>query len=313
MRRDGPATSKSNTKMLHLGMLRQGTTTERIVELLTRKYPDRLSPKTIARALGVNHGSVRSICIRLVRDGRIDRPQQGYYCAFPVAERMPVKDLHLHRIQLKWNDRECCSLGCTPTKVAAEGELEVLPRPGPPFGLKWRLTRGRGSQMMALEIWKDRELRFRWYRTTGTVVLTLRASERPLAHHEFLSFHSFMDGLFRGHYRVPIEVMPVMAQGMHFNYDLPFMRLEGVQDISLKVFRNFWIRMYQKGSQLRIEECMEEELPLVYAVKLMEEMGKRATELAIFREKVKREAIEYELQRKRDEERAEESDQTMFG
>ena len=279
------------------------------MDFLTRRYPDRFTPKSIARAIGGKPDSVRSLCSRLSKRGDIDCPEPRFYCAFPSPEKLPVRDLELHRITLRFNLSDCFASNAPPTFVALE---EPVPSSRPPFNLPWRLTRGRGRQYMVTEVWRDRPMRLRWYRTTGTVTVSLQASERPLGHHDFLAYCQFWDGMFRGAFGKSIDIVPVSVSGIHFNYDLPFMRLEGVQDIGLKVFRNFWIRMYQKGGQLRIEECFEEELPLVYAVRLMESLGREAVELARMREGWKRDLAEYEERKKRDEEAAKDSDQTMF-
>lgn len=240
--------------------LPRGKVARRIV-LECRLEPRRLwTPKKLAGALGLNEGTVRKELRRIIEPKEDGTPPplislgDGHYKAFidtSCLNRVEQPDLELHAIQL-----------CSKLPLNKGWGLGVG---GPPvFGgltaqKRWReVVRSKDGRSMGQHqgeyMWRGRRYFVVVSSTTGSIQVSMSASDNPLKPADLDQFLEHLDPLMEGlglvWRRSDIEV-PLNNVEAHFDYRSLFIGAKN--RVKLKKFRNSWAQIYQKGEKLRME------------------------------------------------------------
>jgi predicted transcriptional regulator len=194
-------------------------TKEKIVRFFRTNWQNCYSPKMVASKLNLNYNTVKNYVIQLSREGYLLRLQRGLYqwggrLTQKQIEKIMAEHIPLfHAIQY----------------VIKGGEGVRMTFPKNPF----------------LSLGMDYKEPVDWQVEEGTILCTIGSTDNPLTPMEAISFNSWLIGYFDG---CEIEV-----RNIGINRDLPGIKLEGIQCVTIREFDNVLYRSYNKGNSLRIE------------------------------------------------------------
>jgi len=174
----------------------------------------------VASRLKLKYNTVRNYCVKLWQDGYLDRIQKGLY---------------------RWGGR------LTQTQVKG-----ILAEHVPLFhGIQYVITGGEGVRMTLPQNpfkilgMDDTRRSVEWQVEEDKILCTVGCTDNCLTPLEIISFDSWLIGLLDGR--------DVEVRNIGINRDLPSIKLEGIQCVTIQEFDNVLYRAYNKGNSLRIE------------------------------------------------------------
>ena len=220
-------------------------------------------PKTLAFELNASYPAVKMALKRMVEDGDVINMGKGMYISrhtvlVPAnhAKFWTEKPLTLHGIKIVTTEREGLS---SVTLSALYNHFNYT-------GHRHKVN----ESITFTEEWRGRLLTITFKERTkkdgnGYIEIFLRSSTKPVHFNEFEAFCGFIEGMF------PNKSLDVWeAQQFGFNWDTQELRLEGVKAITLRAFKNVWLRLYQKSQDLlRVEAHVNVSLPLSEALSVL--------------------------------------------
>lgn len=174
----------------------------------------------VAQKLNLNYNTVKSYINQLSKDGYLLRIQKGVY---------------------QWGGR------LTPKQIK-----NILAESIPLFhAIQYVIMGGRGVRMtlpknpFTLLGMDDTCRSVDWQNEKNDIYCTIGCTDNCLSPLEAISFNTWLIGYFKG---CKIEV-----RNIGINRDLPNIKLEGIQCVTIQEFNNVLYRVYNKGNFLRIE------------------------------------------------------------
>lgn len=191
-------------------------------------------PKTVALKLNSKYNTVKNYCRELWEDGYLERIQRGLY---------------------QWGGR------LSPKQIE-----EIMAEHIPLFhAVQYVIKGGEGVRMTFpenpfLSLGVDHRGPVVWQVEGDTIQCTIGSTDNPLTPLEIISFNSWLIGYFDG---CKIEV-----RNIGVSRDLPNIKLEGIQCVTIQEFDNVLYRAYNKGNSLRIEHHYSGPVNLIDVLKI---------------------------------------------
>lgn len=224
----------------------------------------------IAKQVGEKCPSVRVAIGRLVKKGLVKPTKRGFYvCTGALVENGAVvlAEIGLHGIKLEYR------------KSRVEGGVTSKQASDVTKGANWvtEWVQGdiiagthrhpiNGSITESYE-WAGRVITITTYAKTRAgeevVELWLQASERDLRNGEFMEFISWVQGRYP---YVPLALWRVRQVGI--NWDVRGLHLDGVDKMTLQIFQNMWLTLYNHARFVRVETHMTQNIGLDQAVQV---------------------------------------------
>lgn len=209
-------------------------TEEEIIRFFRTNWQNCYSPKMVANKLNLNYNTVKNYILRLSRDDYLLRLQKGLY---------------------QWGGR------------LTRGQIEKSMAEHIPLfhAIQYVITGGEGMRMTFpenpfLSLGIDHKEPVSWQAEGDTIQCTIGSTDNPLTPLEIISFNSWLIGYFDG---CKIEV-----RNIGINRDLPNIKLEGIQCVTIQEFDNVLYRAYNKGNSLRIEHHYSGAVNLIDVLKI---------------------------------------------
>lgn len=207
-----------------------------IVDYLDKHPNDEFTPKQLAFNLRLNHNTVKSCCFRLFKNGKITKSHRGYYrsviAIFKIDnEGIFYTDILLHGIKIEYRGELCNYIYTTPYLI----------------GYNFTIHRHRINKAPTLsEEWEGRIIKITAHKSL--IEIWLKSSNKPLNHEEFINFNHYLRGKFP-------QILPTQwtIKQLDIGTDTPLLHLKGISEMTLKVFNNLWLSIYQKFDKVRIE------------------------------------------------------------
>jgi hypothetical protein len=184
----------------------------------------------------------------LLDRGLVQNPFRGHYVHVPDAADIladPTGTEGVHGLVIHG-------------KVARETDMVPL------FGPR---QVGPGRYIERVDDWEGRQVRLRWFPSTGSVVIYVPASRLPIPWARMHGFREWLAGRF---YPYPVGQWKAVEIGLNLDYE--GWRMEGVKAVTLDRFDGTVERMYQKTkSMVRHEVHDHRGHSLDQVVKLLKE------------------------------------------
>jgi len=242
-------------------MGKRGELKNKIVNVLTASGTP-WSPKNLAFEIGASHAAVKMALKRMTEEGDVINLGRGMYVSKHTAlvpanhgKFWTEKPLMLHGIKIVTKQREALS-------AVTLNALHTHHN--------YTLHRHRVNHSVTYdEEWRGRKITVTYFERMkdghGYIEVFLRASLKPVSYSEFEAFVGYIEGAFPG-----ISPGSWIVEQLGINWDTTELRLEGVSAITLKAFRNVWLRLYQKSKDLmRVEAHVNVSVTLTEALQVL--------------------------------------------
>lgn len=214
----------------------------------------------------LNHSSVKVNCRRLAHEGKILCPTRGIYRSINTLVRLDnekvfVAELFLHGIKLEYRGELCNYIYTHPYLI---------------HGNYTTHRHKKNHSITHNEEWEGRTVSF----TTHKVLIELfiYCSHKPLSLSEFKEFCQYL----RGKENRITEDQWFVIQHDFGTKDTDLLSMQGIQRISLRIFKNLWITMYNRYGKLRIEaNFVHKELPLDKCLEVYSKFCKSINEVIV--------------------------------
>lgn len=214
------------------------------------------SPKNLAFEIGASYPAVKMALKRMVEEGDVVKLNgRGLYISRHTVlvpanhgKFWTEKPLTLHGIKIVTKQR---------------GGLSSVTLDALRTHHNYTLHRHRVNHSVTFdEEWRERKITVTYFERTkegyGYIEVFLRASIKPVTFSEFDAFVGWLEGAFPG-----ININSWVVEQLGINWDTQELRLEGVSALTLRAFKNVWLRMYQKSQDLlRVEAHVNVSLTL---------------------------------------------------
>lgn len=151
---------------------------------------------------------------------------------------MFYEDLLLHGIKLEYRGELCNYIYTTPYLL----------------GHNYTMHRHKKNHSITLnEDWEGRSVSLTTHK--NLIEIWLKSSHKPLNYDEFTNFNHYLKGKFPQ----ILDSQWVIKQ-IDIGIDTPLIHLKGVSEITLKIFKNLWLSIYQKFDKVRIEARTTQEI-----------------------------------------------------
>lgn len=233
---------------------KRGTVAWKVIHFLRKEIPRTFQPKTIAREIREDPGTVRKALQRMMgrNQSQVVRVDRGWYRAFidgEGARRMERPAPMLHAIQIRVR---------TGGAVSRNGGL-------PPRGGGWF---GENKQTFEDAVWRGRKVTFQFSNSTRVLLVSVQASNDPLAPREFESLRTWLEGRLDGMGYVLTDRAELVT--LEMNQDYHKLSLRDAKSLKLGKFRNAWAQIYEKAKDtVRRELRIHPELELGEAVEML--------------------------------------------
>ena len=193
----------------------------------------------------LNHNSIKVNCIRLSREGKIIKSHRGYYRSINTIFKIDnqnifYEDLLLHGIKIEYRGPLCNQIYTTPYLM----------------GHNYTMHRHRKNHSITLnEEWEGRTVCLTSHK--NLIEIWLKSSHKPLNHDDFVHFNHYIKGKFP-----QIHESKWIIKQLDIGLDTPLIHLKGISEITLKIFNNMWLSIYQKFDKVRIEARTTQEIGL---------------------------------------------------
>lgn len=220
--------------------LRPGTIGQRIVGYLQASPRVPFTPNEIARDMNLHPGTVSKELIRLQQrkapngDPYVTRLQTGAWRSFRDAammEKIEAPNVSLHAVQASF--RMPLNRGWGP------------PAGAPPGGFAAWKENGQNGQFATEVFWGAHLMTVAVSPTTGTIQVSLKASDVTISVAGLENFLAFLDGFMAGQ-RLKWLSDSARVDNIELNWDNKRVALAGARRLSLRVVKNAWAQGYQK-------------------------------------------------------------------
>jgi len=211
-------------------------------------------PQSIALAINRSYGYTRNLLSKMVKEGKVRKVARGLYVhpdAVNVNPKLTMRPLKLHGLKIMTKRRE------GHTFMTTEEFIKIAPYK--PF--EHRINHA----LYYDEVWRERVITVT-YHPEHTIIIDLKSSKKPLNFEEFNAFIGWLEGRFP---KIPVGWWELVQVGL--NWDIIGMYLDGIESITLEVFKQIWFRMYMKSrDMLRIEAHTNIKLGLSEAIEALQ-------------------------------------------
>lgn len=209
---------------------------------LPRTVPTNEIVRMISHRVGCHPGTVRKALCRLVdRDPPpVLRVERGWYRAWLDPEDLAKVERplpHLHAIQLRATLPQNRGLPPRGGQATFQGS-----GPGPEFETGSKQWHDRW-------VWRGRKVLVQLSSTTGTLLISLSASDDPLEPQEFAEFTERLAGWCDAHGLWWDDRMAEVVT-LELNQDYAELSVSEFRRARLRVFKDAWVQVYQKAERL---------------------------------------------------------------
>jgi len=242
-------------------MGKRGELKDKIMSILTATGTP-WSPKNLAFEIGASYPAVKMALKRMAEEGDVIKLDRGMYISRHTVlvpanhgKFWTEKPLRLHGIKIVTKQR---------------GPLSSVTLNALRTHHNYTLHRHRINHSITFdEEWRGRKITVTYFEITkegyGYIEVFLRASLNPLSFSEFDAFVGWMEGAFPG-----ININSWAVEQLGINWDTGELRLEGMSALTLRAFKNVWLRLYQKSKDiLRVEAHVNVALSLPEALAVL--------------------------------------------
>jgi len=225
---------------------------QRVIAFLENNSPQEFNRASIALYTKIPKASLGTVLTRLVKDRKIQKcAKRGFYRAAGTIELEHgriFKELKIHHLTLYCNDAKKMLQMNTPLAVETAPDKKINPR-------------NKGIDVT--HWWRGNPINIQIYRSKGSIMVYSRFSNSALDYSEFNAFCAWLEAMFSA---IPLNKW--LLKTVDINSDTPLLHLAGLNEISLKTFKNMWLEIYQKGTLVRAEARLTTEIRLSQALEI---------------------------------------------